>query len=266
MDFFSTADWLGIGLVIFIMGMSKGGFPVSGIALPLLVLLWPEQGKAARAAVSFMLPLLCIMDIVGALMYRKTADWTQIRKLLPGMGLGIIAASIFFVADQGIAVSDRLLKLVIGLLGLLFSGWYLAGRPLPKTLASKITGNRAGIFGFGAGFTSTIAHAAGPVMQMYLLPENLPKRVFAGTTVYFFLILNAAKLLPFALLGRFSTDQLFLNLRFLPVIPVGVLCGYALVQLMREKQYTWFIHVSLALTSTILIIKALLEFNNLHLL
>lgn len=266
MEFFSTADWLGIGLVIFIMGMSKGGFPVSGIALPLLVLIWPEQGKAARAAVSFMLPLLCFMDIVGAIMYRKSADWSHIRRLLPGMLLGILVASIFFVADQGVAVSDRLLKLAIGVLGLLFSGWYLAGRPLPSLFSKTVSNNRGTIFGFGAGFTSTIAHAAGPVMQMYLLPENLQKRAFAGTTVYFFLILNAVKLLPFALLGRFSTDHFLLNLRFLPIIPLGVICGYILVKIMREKQYTWFIHISLALTSIVLIIKALLEFNNLHLL
>ncbi len=82
MSSFSTPEWLGISLTILIMGMSKGGLPISGIALPLLILLWPEQGQAARSAVSFMLPLLCVMDIVGVILYRGKPDWSHIKKLL----------------------------------------------------------------------------------------------------------------------------------------------------------------------------------------
>jgi len=250
---FFTAEWFGIALVIFIMGMSKGGFPISGITLPLLVLLWPEQGEAARSAVSFMLPLLCIMDISGALMYRGKIDWQHIKKLTPGMLFGILVASIFFVSEQGLAVSDQVLKIVIGLLGLIFSCFHL----IAKKITFKDSRYRPFGFGFGAGFTSTIAHAAGPVMQMYLLPYHLEKKIFAGTTVYFFLLLNALKLIPFALLGRFSTRQLLLDLKFLPIIPIGVLTGYFLVAVMKEKQYILFIRLSLAITSLLLIIKAL---------
>lgn len=253
MDSFFTAQWFGIALVIFIMGMSKGGFPISGITLPLLVLLWPEQGEAARSAVSFMLPLLCTMDLAGALMYRGHIAWHHIRKLTPGMLLGIVVASVFFVSEQGLAVSDQVLKIVIGLVGLFFSGSHF----FAKKISFNNTPYRPLSFGFGAGFTSTIAHAAGPVMQMYLLPCHLEKKVFAGTTVYFFLLLNLLKLIPFTLLGRFSAPQLLLDLKFLPIIPIGVLTGYFLVAVMKETQYILFIRLSLAITSLLLIIKAL---------
>lgn len=253
MDTFFTAEWFAIGFVIFIMGMSKGGFPISGITLPLLVLLWPEQGEAARSAVSFMLPLLCFMDIAGALMYRGNIDWTHIRRLFPGMLFGILLASIFFVSKEGLAVSDQILKIVIGVVGLVFSCFHL----ITKRIHFEPSKHRPMLFGFSAGLTSTIAHAAGPVLQMYLLPCRLEKKIFAGTTVYFFLLLNAIKLIPFALLERFSSEQLLLDLKFLPIIPFGVLTGYFLVAVMKEHQYLIFIRLSLAITSLLLIIKAI---------
>ena len=256
MEMLSGGEWCAIGLVILVMGMSKGGFPVSGMALPLLVLLWPEQGNAARSAVSFMLPLLCAMDIVGAWVYRNHVDWQQIRRLLPGMVWGVAIASLFFVSDRGVAVSDSLLKLLIGVLGLGFALWHILGRPAP---VGDSGGRRPLIYGAVAGLTSTIAHAAGPVMQMYLLPVGLSKQLFAGTTTFFFLILNGVKLIPFTLLGRFSTEQLIVNLWLLPLIPLGVLSGYMLVRVMEERHYVRFIQVSLAITSLLLIGKALAE-------
>lgn len=256
---FSTPEWLGIGTTVLIMGMSKGGLPISGVALPLLVLLWPEQGEAARSAVSFMLPLLCVMDIVGVILYRGKPDWSHIRKLMPATVAGIIVASILFVSDTGVSFSDRSLKLVIGLLGLTFTSWHLWGaRFLMRSGQGALSSRQRALFyGFSGGFTSTVAHAAGPVMQMYFLGTGLRKTAFAATTVYFFLFLNALKLIPFALLGRFSKEQLMADLWMLPVIPVGVLLGYAIVRIMQERQYTYFIYFTLSVTSVMLIYKAL---------
>gem|GEM_PF-2696125 len=150
MSDFSTPEWIGISLVIMIMGMSKGGLPIAGVALPLLVLLWPEKGQAARSAVSFMLPLLCAMDLVGVLLYRGKPDWSHIKKLLPPTVAGIIAASLFFVSDKGISVSDQMSKLVVGILGLSFTGWHYWGRKFFLSAQSNVANdvNRARILGF----------------------------------------------------------------------------------------------------------------------
>ena len=75
---------------------------------------------------------------------------------------------------------------------------------------------KTGMLGFLAGFTSTLAHAAGPVLQMYLLPQQLSKLHFAGTTAAFFFLLNLIKLVPFALLGRLETGNLLLAGCMLP--------------------------------------------------
>lgn len=257
---YTGAEFFWIGLSVFILGMSKGGFPVGPIALPLLILLWPDQTHAAKSAVAFMLPLLCAMDIVALAFYRRQIDWQPVIRLLPGTLLGVAVASVLFVSEQSalIGVSDRVLKLLIGVIGLLFVVYQAGKRWILSRLESSQTPGwaRSSVFGLGAGVTSTLAHAAGPVIQMYLLPQHLPKLRFAGTTCVFFFILNLVKMLPFTLLGRIQHDNLLLGLHLLPVIPLGVAAGYALVRMMKGHHYRWFIYAILLVTSVTLIVKA----------
>lgn len=171
---------------------------------------------------------------------------------------GVVLASLFFVSEKGVSVSDGAFKMVIGLLGLSFAVWHMGGSRILAGRQSALAGSsgyRAVLYGIAAGFTSTVAHAAGPVMQMYFLRTGLVKTQFAATTVYFFLFLNAVKLVPFAFLGRFSREQLMADLRLLPLIPAGVICGYLIVRWMKESHYTRFIYLTLLLTSLVLIIK-----------
>lgn len=54
--------------------------------------------------------------------------------------------------------------------------------------AHRIARSGACAFAFGVlgGFTTMIGNAAGPVMSVYLLSANLPKRSFVGTSAWFF--------------------------------------------------------------------------------
>ena len=66
-----------------------------------------------------------------------------------------------------------------------------------------------GVFwGALAGFTSFISHAGAPPFQVYVMPQNLKPRVFAGTATMFFAAVNLLKLPPYFLLGQFSRDNL----------------------------------------------------------
>jgi hypothetical protein len=40
---YAALDLFWIGLSLFMIGMSKGGFPVGAIALPILILVWPAR-------------------------------------------------------------------------------------------------------------------------------------------------------------------------------------------------------------------------------
>jgi uncharacterized membrane protein YfcA len=261
MDFlsaYSMPDLFWIGLSLFMIGMSKGGFPVGAIALPILILVWPTQAQSARAAVGFMLPMLCVMDLVALSFYWRKVQWRRIVFLMPGTLIGVALASFLFVSDESIAVSDRALKIMIGLLGILFVVYFAAKKWILRHLhASQPNWTKGTFFGFGAGVTSTLAHAAGPVMQMYLLPQQLEKKNFAGTSCAFFWMLNLIKLLPFIMLGRIESENLKLGAVLLPVIPVGVALGWWLTHKTEQKHYTVLIYAVLLVTSVTLIFKAL---------
>jgi uncharacterized membrane protein YfcA len=257
---YAALDLFWIGLSLFMIGMSKGGFPVGAIALPILILVWPTQAQSARAAVGFMLPMLCIMDLVALSFYWRKVQWRRIVFLMPGTLAGVALASFLFVSDESmvIAVSDRALKIMIGMLGILFVIYFATKKGILRHIhASQPTWTKGSLFGFGAGITSTLAHAAGPVMQMYLLPQQLEKKKFAGTSCAYFWMLNLIKLIPFALLGRIQPDNLKLGGVLLPVIPLGVALGWWLTHKTEQKHYTALIYAVLLVTSVTLILKAL---------
>jgi uncharacterized membrane protein YfcA len=260
LSLYGASDLFLIGMSVFLIGMSKGGFPVGAIALPILILVWPAPSQAARSAVGFMLPMLCLMDMVALSFYWKHVQWGRLIYLMPATVLGVAVASFLFVSDESaiIAVSDRALKILIGALGILFVIYFSTKKWILQHIqASQPNWGKGSAFGFSAGITSTLAHAAGPVMQMYLLPQHLEKKKFAGTSCAFFWMLNLIKLAPFAMLGRIQSDNLKLGAVLLPVIPLGVALGWWLTHKIDQKHYTILIYAVLLITSLTLILKAL---------
>lgn len=250
-----------IALSLFLLGMSKGGFPVGSIAMPILVLMWPTQTGAARAAVGFLLPMLCLMDVVATTLYRKHIQWSRIWRMIPGSILGVGIAAALFISDQHalIQVTDGALRVAIGILGLIFVAWHVANKQIRRTLTKTHTPGWAACscYGTTAGITSSLAHAAAPIMQMVLLPQKLPKLQFAATMTAYFLLLNLIKMVPFTLMGRIQIPNLLLGLLLLPILPAGVLSGFLLVRVTQEKHYATLIYAALAVASFFLILNGI---------
>jgi uncharacterized membrane protein YfcA len=250
-----------IALSLFLTSMSKGGFPVGSIAVPLLVLMWPEETGAARAAVGFMLPMLCLMDLAAFVLYRKYVRWDRIKPMIPGSIAGVALASILFISEKYavLHVSDEALRIAIGVLGLGFVGWHAAGSWIRRHLETAHIPSTKLCFGYGivAGICSSLAHAAGPLMQMVLLPQRLPKMQFVATMVAYFFFLNWIKMIPFTFMGRIHEQNLTLGLLMLPVIPIGVLTGFALVRITHQKFFITLVYCALAVTSTFLILNGI---------
>lgn len=249
-----------IAISVFLLGMAKGGFPVGNVVLPLLILAWPGARDSARAAVAFMLPLLCAMDVVAVLFYRKHILWQRIVPLLPGMLTGVLVASLLFVSDKSVvSVSDRALKFSIGVIVMSFVLFRTVEARLQRRLSQIENPGTflASAFGIIAGITSTVAHAAGPVMSMYYLPQRLPKMNFAGTLAGFFFIMNLVKVAPFAYFGRFDSVGITMGLWLLPLIPVGVGIGFWAVRAMKPALYEGLIYLLLLLVAVLLIAQSL---------
>ena len=101
------------------------------------------------------------------------------------------------------------------------------------------------LWGSLAGFTSFISHAGAPPFQVYVMPQNLKPRVFAGTATMFFAAVNLIKVPPYFLLGQFSRDNLAVSAG---LIPVAVLSTFAGVWLVRRVSADRFYAIILIIT------------------
>ena len=70
-----------------------------------------------------------------------------------------------------------------------------------------------------------VAHAGGGPLSMYLFPLKLDKTKLMATSVFFFITVNYAKLIPYAWLGQLSSENLMTSLMLLPLAPIGVKLG-----------------------------------------
>ncbi len=215
--------WASAVFAVIITGISKGGF--GGLALfavPVMALtISPLQ------AAGIMLPILIVMDWVSVWAYRKTWDKSLLLLILPGAIIGIALGGL--LASY---VDDRFVRLSVGVIAVLFP-IYAVILPLFKIKpGAGVKGNKplGVIAGTVAGFTSFLAHAGGPPFQAYVIPQGLDKRVYAGSAVMFFFVVNFIKLIPYALLGQFDATNLKTSAMLIPLAPVGVLFGVWLLK------------------------------------
>ena len=86
---------------------------------------------------------------------------------------------------------------------------------------------------------------AGRPIQVYTLPLKLDRMLFAGTTVVFFSIINALKLVPYLMLGQFSRENLSLSASLMPVAIAGVLLGVWLVRRVSQRIFYMVTYVTM---------------------
>jgi len=224
---------------VLIMGISKGGLG-SGlgiIATPLVALAVPAPQAAA-----ILLPILLVMDAVGLFAYRGVFDRRHLGLLLAGGIAGTVLGALTFRY-----FSDAMIRAMLGAMALAFVVHRV--RSGLATPAAAAPSRAKGLFwSTVSGLASTISHAGGPPLSVYLLPLRLDKAVLVGTTVIFFAVINAVKLVPYAWLGLFDARNLATSLVLAPLAPVGILLG---VRLQRRLSQDTFYRVAYALLAVV---------------
>ncbi len=217
---------------VMLYGMGKGGMgPGAGaVVVPLLSLVISPVQAAA-----IMLPILCVMDIFAIHTFRRRYDREQLKILVPAALVGIVVG----VATMNL-LPVRTLKLMIGVIAIVFFLNYLLKRSTPNINRSRRW--KGYFWGALSGFTSAQIHAGGPPVTVYLLPLNLDKTVLIGTMAVFFTIVNYVKLVPYTLLGLFDTANLLTSLVLVPLAPIGVRCGYLLMQRISQPTIYRFLY------------------------
>jgi hypothetical protein len=225
--------------------------------LPFLSLILPP-----KIALGIGAPSMWVSDIVGVRNYWKEWDNNELKVLVPFALIGVIFGGLIVKMTP-----NDVFKFWVGVFAVVSSTYNIFSKKLPSfqnqltrsswknlTDDEKITA----LFGFLGGVASTVIHAGGMVMSVYLLHRNLDKRTFVGTFVVFFAIVNFLKSLTYIAIGILTTEIVLILITISPLIILGGLTGNLLNKKIPQELFR------LIVLSIIFIIGARLIFSSIY--
>jgi hypothetical protein len=213
---------------VILLGLSKGGFSgLSSLAMPLFALAISPVKAAA-----IMLPILIVQDWVSVWAFRRDFDPRNLAILVPGAVIGVAAG--WLLAAR---VDEQAVRLAVGLISVGFVVFMLLRDRIAKGAATRATVPPGLFWGAIGGFTSFISHTGAPPTMIYMLPQKLTPRIFAGTSAILFAIINLLKVGPYFALGQFSRDNLSASASLLPVAIVSTFAGVWLVRRVSAERF-----------------------------
>jgi hypothetical protein len=221
-------QWILGAVCALFAGVAKSGVPGLGIAVvPLMAI----TVGSARASAGWLLPILCTADLFAIAYYRRNTQARRLFDLAPwvlvGMGAGTVA----------LGWGERVLRPLIGVVVLAMVAAHVwrkwrarTGVPTDWTHSAR--------YGVVAGFATTVANAAGPVMNVYLLSKQLPKDEFVAAGAWFFFLINLTKVPIYVWRGgMISGGSLLFDACLIPVVAVGALLGRMLVRHLAQATF-----------------------------
>src|SRR5437773_2763980 len=101
---------------------------------------------------------------------------------------GLVALAVFLIG-----VTKSGFGIGAGSVFLVSLNWYREWRARHAPPAYRPSLAKSTAVGAFAGVSSTLAHAAGPIIALHLLPQRLERGVFVGTCAVYFFLVNTAK-------------------------------------------------------------------------
>jgi len=224
---------------VILLGLSKGGFSgLSSLAMPLLALV-----ISPVKATAIMLPILIVQDWVSVWAFRRDVSGRNLAIMFPGAIVGVAAG--WLLAAR---VNDAAVRLAVGLISVGFVAFMLVRDRLVGDAPARADVAPGLFWGALSGFTSFISHAGAPPLMVYVMPQKLTPRLFAGTSAFFFAAVNLLKVPPYFALGQFGADNLAASAT---LFPLAVAATFAGVWLVRRVSADRFYNAVLALTFAI---------------
>ncbi len=228
-------------------GAAKVAFGIGGGVLltPIAALVLPP-----KVAIALMAPMMIITDFVALPHHWRKWSIRDAAVLLPTACVGVVLGSIFLAWAPPIWV-----RRAVGLVALFFVASQLwkrvrpsgpDSRPMPEWLGYPI--------GFLAGLSSSVAHAGGIVMSIYLLSIGLKKQTFVATIIACFFVTDTTKLLAFWQTGLLTWQLLLAGTLFAPAMLLGGSAGAFLHKRLTVDQFTNVVMVLVGLSGVLLLI------------
>lgn len=237
---------------VILVGLSKGGLggAMGFVGVPLMALVMSPVQAAA-----ILLPIMVLMDIVSLWTWRGYYHLPTLKAMLPGamlgIGLGWLTAAL---------VTVGMIRFIVGVVAIAFVGrWLYQQLRHGKAHAAQPNALAASFWGTISGFTSFVAHVGGSPFQMYALPLKLDQRIFTGTSVVFFAVTNAVKLLPYFALGQFDATNLTVSAVLMPLAPLATLAGAWMVRRMRPDVFYAFSYITVGLIALKLVYDGIFD-------
>ncbi|WP_187968702.1 sulfite exporter TauE/SafE family protein [Aquibium microcysteis] len=214
---------------VILVGLAKGGLggAMGFLGVPVMALaISPIQAAA------ILLPILVVMDMVSLWSWRGNHHLPTLAVLLPGamagIGLGWLTAAV---------VTPDIVRLILGIVTTVFVLRWLWQKYARSDVAAPQRPLFGVFWGLVSGFTSFVAHAGGPPFQVYVLPQRLAPALYVGTSVIYFAVVNAVKLVPYFALGQFDAANLAASAILLPLAPVATLLGAFIVRRLKPEAF-----------------------------
>jgi uncharacterized protein len=161
---------------VILLGLSKGGLSgLSSLAMPMMSLV----ASPVRAA-AILLPILIVQDWVSVWAFRRDYSLRNLIVLTPSAVIGVTLG--WLLAAR---VSDDAVRLAIGVISIAFVVYMLIRDRLGRSPVEKPGVPSGVLWGSLSGFTSFVSHAGAPPFQVYVMPQYLEPRIFAGHRDHF---------------------------------------------------------------------------------
>ncbi|HEX4055590.1 MAG TPA: sulfite exporter TauE/SafE family protein [Tepidisphaeraceae bacterium] len=269
--------WSIVFLAVFLIGVTKSGFG-SGVGLMVVpmtaIAMGHIPGRGSESALGLLLPLLIAGDLIAVwqyshLFFAKYPRAAQpigagasfspddpeiepqhvqaravIRRLMPGTIVGVVLGGLLLAWLRFHAnLVGALIRIEIGWESILLVSihWWRIYRGVQQRLLPEPW--RSGITGGFAAVSSTLAHAAGPIIAMYLLPLRLDRQLYVATSAVYFFLLNSAKLPAYYASGLFAHAAVSFTIRLLPLVIGGAIFGRWLNKRLSDLLFTKIVYI-----------------------
>jgi uncharacterized membrane protein YfcA len=237
----ATWQWVLGAFCAWMVGIAKTGVPgLAILVIPLMVLTVGD----ARLSAGWLLPILCMADVFAVWWWRRHAAAGRLFSLAPWVLAGMICGA------AALSLSERVLRPAVGLIVLVMVAAYLRQRLRPAMPAGATA--HPAPYGVAAGFATTVANAAGPVMNLYLLGKRLPKEEFVATGAWFFFFINLTKVPIYLFHGLIGARSLAFDAVLAPAVFVGALTGRWLLARISPRVFEALVIVLTAVSTLLL--------------